>query len=64
MIRMADTLTWQAELGGRPDIELTVESELAAMQLDQRLGDRQTETGALIPARQVVFHLFKGLQHF
>ncbi len=34
------------------------------MQLDQRLGDRQAETGTLVAARQVIFDLLKRLQHF
>ena len=37
--------------------------QLAAMQLDQRLGDRQAETGALVLAGQMVFDLFEGFEH-
>src|SRR3954451_24680831 len=64
MVWKANAVTRQAELGGRSDVEHAVEDQLAAMQFDQRLGDRQTETGTLVAARQVIFNLFKRLQYF
>ena len=39
------------------------EHEFAAMQLDQRPGDRQAETGALVSARQMVLDLLKRFEH-
>src|SRR5580692_6120324 len=53
----------QAKLRGGPDIDFALEHEFAAMQLDQGLGDRQAETGALVAARQMVFHLLKRLEY-
>lgn len=57
MVWQADAVARQAELGGGSDIEHAVEDELPAMKLDQRLGDRQTEAGPLVAARQVIFDL-------
>src|SRR5436190_17572228 len=64
MVWKADAVARQAKLGGRSDVELAVEDQLAAMQFDQRLGDRQTQPGTLVAARQVIFNLFKRLQYF
>src|SRR5580704_5576629 len=53
----------QAKLRGGPDIDFALKHEFAAVQLDQCFGDRQAETRALVPARQMVFHLLKRFEH-
>src|SRR5438105_14353136 len=59
----SDAIAGQTKRGGRPHIDLAVKEELAAVQLDQRLGDWQAETRTLVAARQMVFHLLKGFEH-
>src|SRR5215470_2874433 len=55
--------TRQSKPRGCSDPKFAAQNQLAAMQLDEGLGDRQPKAGTRMLAGQVIFNLLEWLEH-